>query len=379
MRVCNLAIGATNFILFWSARSLSVLPDSAIHTIDRGGIAVVPDFFSPSDVTRLRSDARNLHRDGHFIVDALASYGDKAGAKDKNSFDAAKDRAVLPAYIPSKKINGPFVSSTLGDVGARKQLTATIAALRSDLAQGLDRPGILTPDRPDNHEISFTRFGPGALLPRHIDEHHEEVKGRAGWSRPTRRSISWLVYLNEADWDDSDGGKLRTYERKVPSCASVGSRDGDLQLGWLTPTSSDPRERPVFLDGRRGGVSGKCALYIDSDDGGRKVYVSKEFDADPYLYLASDFFVQNLLIKDHDLGRRFHYLEQPKSGLTPYLGTDSGEEVKDVSPLGGTLVAFDSVALPHEVLPSVTRERWAASGWFHEKQQPAPIGRQIIL
>jgi len=188
-----------------------------------------------------------------------------------------------------------------------------------------------------------------------------------------------LVYLNEADWDDSDGGKLRTYERKVPSCASVGSRDGDLQLGWLTPTSSDPRERPVFLDGRRGGVSGKCALYIDSDDGGRKVYVSKEFDADPYLYLASDFFVQNLLIKDHDLGRRFHYLEQPKSGLTPYLGTDSGEEVKDVSPLGGTLVAFDSVALPHEVLPSVTRERWAASGWFHEKQQPAPIGRQIIL
>lgn len=103
----------------------------------------MPDFFSPSDVTRLRSDARNLHRDGHFIVDALASYGDKAGAKDKNSFDAAKDRAVLPAYIPSKKINGPFVSSTLGDVGARKQLTATIAALRSDLAQGLVRDQLM--------------------------------------------------------------------------------------------------------------------------------------------------------------------------------------------------------------------------------------------
>mmetsp|Transcript_42182 Transcript_42182/g.76094 ORF Transcript_42182/g.76094 Transcript_42182/m.76094 type:complete len:382 (-) Transcript_42182:32-1177(-) len=360
--------------------ALSVLPDSAINTIDRGGIAVIPNFLSPSEVSRLRTDARNLYHDGYFTVDALAGYGAKAGAKDKASFDPTKDRAVLPAYIPSQKKNGPFVSPTLGDVDGRKQLTTTIAALRSDLAKGLDRPGLDTPDGGDNHEMSFTHFGPGAMLARHIDEHHEEVKGRAGWSRPTRRSISWLVYLNEEDWDaNSDGGQLRTYERKVPSVSSVGSRDGDLQIGWLTPTANDPRERPVFLDGRRGGISGKCALYMDSNDGGRKIYLTKEFDSDPYLLLTSDFFVQNLLIKDHDLGSRFHYLEQPKSGLTAYLGADPGEQVKDVAPMGGTLVAFDSVALSHEVLPTVARERWAASGWFHEKQQSEPMGRQIIL
>lgn len=363
-----------------SSLALSVLPDSAVRTIDRGGIAVVKDFLSPSEVSRLRADARDLYDDGRFIVDALAGYGAKAGAKDKAGFDSSRDRAVLPAYVPSKKRDGPFVSSTLGDVDGRRRLTSTIAALRSDLARSLDRPGLDTPDGGDNHEISFTRFGPGAMLARHVDEHHEEVKGRAGWSRPTRRSISWLIYLNEEGWDaDSDGGQLRTYERRVPSAYPVGSRDGDLQIGWLKPTSDDPRERPVFLDGRRGGVSGKCALYVDSDDGGRNVYLTKEFDADPYLLLTSDFFVQNLLITDHNLGSRFHYLEQPKSGLTAYLKADPGERTKDVAPLGGTLVAFDSVALPHEVLPTASRERWAASGWFHERQQPAPAGGRIIL
>lgn len=386
MRHYHLAI-ATTTCCYWCisnnnhvASALSILPDSAINTINGGGIAVIPDFLTPSQVSRLRTDASNLYHDGHFIVDALAGYGAKNGAKDKAQFESSKDRAVLPAYIPSQKKNGPFVSGTLGDVDGRKQLTSTIAALRSDLAIALGRPGLDTPDGGDNHEISFTRFGAGAMLARHVDEHHEEVKGRAGWSRPTRRSISWLVYLNEEDWDaNSDGGNLRTYERKAPSAYSVGSRDGDLQMGWLAPTPNDPKERPVFLDGRRGGISGKCALYIDSDDGQRKVYLTREFDSDPYLHLASDYFVQNLLIKDHELGARFHYLEQPKSKLTEYLAADAGEQIKDVAPLGGTLVAFDSVTLPHEVMPTLTRERWAASGWFHEVQQPEPMGRQIIL
>jgi hypothetical protein len=360
--------------------ALSILPDSAINTIERGGIAIIPDFMSPSEVSRLRADASNLYNDGYFTVDALAGYGKAAGAKDKAGFDASKDRAVLPAYIPSQKKAGPFLSTTLGDVDARQKLTTTITALRSDLAEGLDRPGIDVLDYGgDNHEISFTRFGPGALLARHIDEHHEEVKGRVGWSRPTRRSLSWLVYLNE-DWDsNTDGGCLRTYERKTQSAFPVGSRNGDLQIGWLRPTVDDPKERPVFLDGRRGNISGRCALYIDSNDQQRKIYLTKEFNSDPYLFLTSDFFVQNLLIKDHNLGKRFHYLEQPKSALTSYLGEDPGEQIKDVAPTGGTLVVFDSVALPHEVMPTLARERWAASGWFHEKQQPEPNGGTIYL
>ena len=39
----------------------------------------------------------------------------------------------------------------------------------------------------------------------------------------------------------------------------------------------------------------------------------------------------------------------------------------DISPLAGRLVLFDSVSLPHEVLPVTgDRSRIALAGWFHE-------------
>jgi len=79
----------------------------------------------------------------------------------------------------------------------------------------------------NNHEISFTRFGPSANLARRVDENHEELKGR---------NLSWLIYLNEKDWNaDVDGRCLRTYERKSPWSKKVGSRHGDPQIGWLAP------------------------------------------------------------------------------------------------------------------------------------------------
>jgi hypothetical protein len=173
----------------------------------------------------------------------------------------------------------------------------------------------------------------------------------------------------------------------------VGSRDGDLQIGWLAPTPVDDNERPVFLDGRRGGASGRCALYVDGGGatlGGGRAYLTKEFDSDPYLFLTSDFFVRHLLISDRELGRRFRYVEPPHGRLMlpahllpgVVVGEEDdrpGELVRDVAPIGGTLVVFDSVALPHEVLPSTTRERWAASGWFHESQQPEPRGPGRIV
>lgn len=357
-----------------------LLPQSAYETIERGGIAEIQNFLSPAEVSQLRSDAHNLYQEGNFIVDALAGYGGKAGAKDKAKFTTAKDRSVLPAYIPSQKKDGPFRSATLGNADARKKLGATIAGLRADLSRGLGRPGLDTPDGGDNHEISYTRFGPGAFLARHVDERSEELKGVAGWSRPTRRSVSWLVYLNEPDWDAvGDGGCLRTYERTTPPAFSVGARNGDLQIGVLRATPTDPLERPVFLDARRGNVAGRCALYIDSNDGGRRIYLTQEFDSHPYLFLSGDFFVQNLLIQDRDLKDRFHYLEQPKSKMSEFFAQDPGETTRDTAPLGGTLVVFDSVALPHEVLPSLSRERWATSGWFHERQQEEPSGTAIFL
>ena len=92
----------------------------------------------------------------------------------------------------------------------------------------------------------YSRYGPGASLARHIDERHEELKGVRGWRESGRRSVSWLVYLNE-NWRPDDGGALRCFERAARPASRVGATaNGDLQVGWL----KGPTERPVFLDAR---------------------------------------------------------------------------------------------------------------------------------
>ena len=234
------------------ARSFEAnLPPSAIDTIQRGRIAVVPNWLPAAEVARLRTDAEALHWGGHFSTDALASYG------QKGAFDPSKDRQVLRL--------GPWSNAALGDSGARRAFAGRIGAVRLALSESMGRPRLAAGQSVSAYgsgstEISYTRFGPGASLRRHIDEHHEELKGKSGWAKPTRRSVSWLVYLNEGwDPDGADGGALRCYERVPPPSPPVGATpDGDLQLGWLRATPADPVDRPVFLDSRRTGRD-KCA------------------------------------------------------------------------------------------------------------------------
>lgn len=98
--------------------------------------------------------------------------------------------------------------------------------------------------------------------------------------------------------------------------------------------------------------------------------------ASPILYMAGgEQMVKKLLVDRPDLASRFHLIEPPKSKLGDLLAGSArsvadDETVVEVEPNGGTLVLFDSVSLPHEVLSTRQRERWATSGWFHEDQQP---------
>ena len=48
------------------------------------------------------------------------------------------------------------------------------------------------------------------------------------------------------------------------------------------------------------------------------------------------------------------------------------------SPLGGSLVLFDSVCLPHEVMETRKGERLVLAGWLHEEQQSVPNWMNII-
>ena len=105
--------------------------------------------------------------------------------------------------------------------------------------------------------------------------------GKKGWSTPSRRSISWLLYLCEPGWDVAvNGGALRSFPQHLPVIGATGANDGDLQIGWLKVTDKNnstkdgPRVnisvvdavKPVFLDCWRRNSAGivKSALYIRS-------------------------------------------------------------------------------------------------------------------
>ena len=340
-------------IVATTAHALEI-PRSALATIHAGKIAVIPGFMPMDEVRFLRRDAANLHADGVFT--------------NNYSTDLADDRQVLRLK--------PWMDRDVGQGAARLRFTARMDALRCDLAAALDRPR-LAASVPQ--EFSYSRYGPGASLARHIDEHHEELKGVSGWRDAGRRSVSWLVYLNEG-WAASDGGALRCYERLAPAGGRVGATfDGDLQVAWLRADGAGA-ERPVFLDSRLepGGAHGLCAFYVLDDDF-RKRYVSRKFRANPALFVAdggTDAVVKAALLDDPDARRRFVRLEPLKSRLP--LGPEALHPrefaPRDVLPTAGTLVLFDSVTLPHEVLATKSRERFAISGWFHEAQQPLVAG-----
>mmetsp|Transcript_25702 Transcript_25702/g.31663 ORF Transcript_25702/g.31663 Transcript_25702/m.31663 type:complete len:407 (+) Transcript_25702:90-1310(+) len=355
-----------------------LLSPSVYSTIANGKIAVIPNFIQESEIVPLRNDAQNLWNENKFSTDALAGYG------SKGKFDVTKDRAVL--RLPQWK------SDNLGNYQNRQRFGNLMSALRSELAFNLNRPQLVKGDSTTMYgqgstEISYTRFGPGAFLKRHVDEHHEELKGVDGWSKPTRRSISWLIYLND-DWNGSrDGGQLRCFERKIrPGSARIGAAvNGDLQIGWLKQTPVDPYERPVYLDGKKHD-HGDCSMYLINESDQSRTYITKNFKTNPIMYVAgSESLVKKTLFADRkDLADRFSLIEPPKSLISDMLKGDKkyagggedamiDEELEDVEPRGGTLVLFDSVSLPHEVLATKSRERWACSGWFHEDQQPIQV------
>ena len=181
---------------------------------------------------------------------------------------------------------------------------------------------------------------------------------------PHRRSVTWLVYLNDG-WAAAEGGELRTFPRAEPATAGVGAHDGNLQIGWL----GEAAEMPVFLDAAR--PDAKVAMYV-LGEGKARQYVSRDFMVPPKPIDFGAFLVSRDLapffeqISTERLDPRF--ATASTAPLPAAFGAPSkGEAVLEVLPRAGTLVLFDSVSLPHQVQPVTgKRNRVAATGWFHE-------------
>ena len=311
-----------------------------------------PDWL-PSDLThRMRADAETLQRDGLFVADGLTN---TAKAKAEQGFSAVADRQTFRG--------GEGWSSSRGDARARAEFAARMDSLRMELSRALDRP-TLAVEGERRHEITYNWYAPNARLGRHLDEHHEETKGPRGWTVPHRRSVTWLVYLNDG-WAAAEGGELRTFPRAEPATAGVGAHDGNLQIGWL----GEAAEMPVFLDAAR--PDAKVAMYV-LGEGKARQYVSRDFMVPPKPIDFGAFLVSRDLapffeqISTERLDPRF--ATASTAPLPAAFGAPSkGEAVLEVLPRAGTLVLFDSVSLPHQVQPVTgKRNRVAATGWFHE-------------
>jgi len=342
-------------ILLVSADALSngVLTQNDIQKIARGGVAIIPDFIPDELVSALRKDARFLFNNGDFQPDGLTN---TAKSKEQQGFTGKADRQTFRG--------GADWESDVGNLTARKEFKNRMTKLREQLAIELDRPSLET-DGENKHEMTFNWYEPGAKLGRHLDEHHEETKGVKGWLLGTRRSVTWLVYLN-SDWEEKDGGALRCFPREGMSTQPVGCHEHNLQIGWL-----DDLE-PIYLDCFR--KSGMSALYRVVD-GKRELITKKEFDV-PRQPIE---FVKFL---PDELKERFEQISTAR--LDPrFAASNDGKECEatqasllpdraekyfiDVLPKAGTLVLFDSVSLPHLVREvTSSRQRIAATGGFHE-------------
>ena len=377
-----------------------VLPAGAAAAISSGLIHVEPAWLPPPLCKALRVDADNLFRQGLFSADGLTNTAKKYA---EQGFSARADRQTF---------KGDGWMSDAGDTAARAAFAARMSQLRNELAASLLRP-TLADEGVRKHEMTYNWYEPGAALGRHLDEHHEETKGVKGWRMPTRRSVTWLVYLNEA-WQPREGGALRTFPRASPSAAAVGAdAQGNLQVGWLDQTA------PVFLDSWR--ADGQSAL-VSAAGKVLSALVSPPTPLahpDPTPPLSAEAPPhprhQVLSARDFDVPRqpidfgaflrpelRPRFEQTSTSRLDPRFaaggggggaasGSGSGgaatpasgavqefDELHhvDVLPAAGTLVLFDSVSLPHLVRPVTgRRQRIAATGWFHEDlQQLALLG-----
>ena len=335
-----------------------MLSEDDVAKISNGGVAVLPGFVPQDLVERMRADAKKLKAKGEFRPDGLSNYA--RGNSDQQGFSQVSDRQTFRGSGNASQQSW-FVEE-LGDYKTRIEFDNLLGNLRQQLASALNRPTMVAEN--SKHEITYNWYEPGAKLGRHLDEHHEETKGPKGWRYPSRRSVTWLVYLND-NWKDTEGGALLCHPRSAHDedafveGGPIGCHEGNLQVGWMDDHTA------VYLDAFR--ESGMTALYSYKDSS--RIYWSKrDFDVpaqpiDFKVFLPKNVQPRFEQISTANKDPRFANSENP---VVATVDTTNLE----VTPAGGTLVLFDSVTLPHSVL-EVTgdRQRIAATGWFHEDSQ----------
>ena len=209
----------------------------------------------------------------------------------------------------------------------------------------------------------------------------------------TRRSIAWLLYLSDDDWDEPGGsgrgGCLRAYPRR-DGVGKVGSHEGNRQVGWLERGKGseavflDSWVVPGWMEGRTLADLRRELTEAHSDEG--ELWTALYSRAQPAyrLYCVGADGSREWLSAAHETPPRDSSFDY--SAPVPTLRQMLPEALRDrfssticaahpkheqvhVAPRGGTLVVFDTAAVPHEVTEVVDGERLALFGFFAEERR----------
>jgi len=364
-------------------------PPSDYSIIQKGGLFIQPNWITAKEIDALRRDIAHLRENGRHTCSLSLDYNNNNN----------KTLTFIPSGL-SNRVKGDD-----NEFGKSDRLTCTLTAglegngdcwIRDVMDAKLN--GLIeeiTEQQPSRQRLSleeqYYSISPvGSLLPRHMDERHEETKGSENaWLSETRRSISWLVYLSDSE--TVTGGQFRAFTRhcKGPYC---GAHDGNVQIGWLDyyldehKYEHEQRYDPVFLDSW---VKTKTVKKHNIDDinehGARQwqplysLYRMKMKNGkEEREYLSHPFgttspgWPQAIDLEPHKLGNALASQLFPQVQSKFILTDKIHDNPTDIQPTAGTLVLFDSVAVPHEVLEVTRGDRLALAGWFHETQQVFP-------
>ena len=351
-----------------------------LRSLRRGGLVVKEHFLGEALLDALREDIGSLEAEGAFTRSGLTPRQVHA---DAESLFGEADRQVC---VVTPGLGGNRV--------CRSKMDILLENLRLQLEEALDRDLILA-------EQYYSISSQGTRLPVHLDEHHPATKHMPPADESHRRSVAYLLYLS--DGASLAGGALRAYHRSnVAGQCCCGAHDGNLQVGWLERRDG---ASPVFLDGwvppawmRSNHSPAEYRRLLEAggqmDDGSEEERFAEACQPSSLLYIVE---------RQHDIEVRVNLTgaitaEDPEfcgAGLEPdefierlrgRLRDEQSREhfsgvgqchhprqrAVEVDAVGGTLVLFDAVCVPHEVLPVESGVRMCLGGWFHERAQEYP-------
>ncbi|KAJ1412120.1 hypothetical protein B484DRAFT_402438, partial [Ochromonadaceae sp. CCMP2298] len=358
-----------------------------------GRVFVWPGFVDVQTTDKLREYVLQLEAGGNFAPSGLSNKG-----KGDQNF-GKRDRLVCPVSVGmlggggGGGSGGVEVGEEMGSVGSVEegegiggvggavgvgmdtgvgdvfcpsmaQALGRVALLRHELSHPLSLHRPLTDSLP--HEAYCSLSLPGALLRRHLDERHEELKGRRGWTSPSRRSFSWLLYLHQ-DWTPEKGGLLRTFPPvgrvvRGPPGANMDDLQSRTDFALHDPsTGVTDADFEKHVDFSR--VPGLASLLSES-----KSQFESTSKSQSWVRFLS---IERMALVPEEEGIGNIGSSSSSSGST-HSKTPEGCACVDIPPLGGTLVIFDSVCLPHEVRETLVGKRPALAGWMHETTQSFP-------